>query len=195
MSPLIEGLASFGQRTPEEKKVSDGVFSALGSEFDAESKSVLNAPLHSVRSETAYTIQNEQAWHRTAAVLIASGTPLHQVAEAVGRSKPTVSAAMRTDWFRSLIAKIIHEQLHESKALDLLSANIGIAAATLIELTQFGKTESVRLQSANAMLDRVFGRAANGKNSDGQNQTGKALDHSVNELKEDIRRLQEETNL
>ena len=104
-------------------------------------------------------LQNEKAWHRTAAYLVAQGWTSRKIAEATGKSEQQISLLTRQPWFNEHVAAIIDQAgLLDEGAINMLRGASASFASTIITLASTAKSESVRLSAATTALDRIFGR-------------------------------------
>lgn len=105
-------------------------------------------------------IQNEKAWHRTAAYLVAKGLSQTEVSQAVGKSQETISLLARQRFFTQLVAEIIADfSLIDEGAINVLRQASSAAAHTIVKLADSAKSEAVQLAASQSLLDRVFGKA------------------------------------
>ena len=119
----------------------------------------VTAPLKGLNDKPRVEIQQEKAWHRTAAWLFAKGFTAKEIAEAVGKTAATVSLLCQQPFFRQQVAEIIAEfQMLDEGALNVLRNAQASAATTLVTLASSAASEAVRASAANSILDRVLGK-------------------------------------
>lgn len=101
----------------------------------------------------------EQAWHRNAAYMVASGKySLKQVAAACDKCYASVLDLMRNAWFQTTVAEIQKEN-GAGDIMDTFRAECGASLATLIELRDDREVPpSVRRQSAIDILHQSLGK-------------------------------------
>lgn len=122
--------------------------------------------LHGTR-EPGVHIQKEKPVHRLMAYMRCMGSTQAQIAESTGYTKEGVGIICRQTWFRELCAQLIHNEFHNDIG-NLLKGAAVDSFFTVVELRDNAKSEAVRLQASNSLLDRHLGKAAQSvKISDG----------------------------
>lgn len=101
----------------------------------------------------------EKPWHRTVAWLLAKGHTRLEIAQAVNKTPTTVALLAQQPYMRQLVADIIAEcQMEDDSAINLLKAAQSSAAQTIVTLSSTATSETVKLNAAREILDRILGR-------------------------------------
>lgn len=101
---------------------------------------------------------NEKPIHRIICYHAAAGVPIKEIATLVNYSREQVSAILRTERSAKMVSQII-EHCFKNDVSALLSGAQVSAVLEIQDLMLNAKSETVRLNSAKDILDRVRGKA------------------------------------
>lgn len=102
-------------------------------------------------------IQNEQPWHRMAALMIAHGHTAEEVAEYAGVTKEMVYVLRCQRWFRELMTDIVNDAGQIiAGALEGYSLE---ALDTIANLMRTSPNDRVKLQASTTLLEHYKGKA------------------------------------
>lgn len=107
-------------------------------------------------AKPAYSIQNEQGYHRIVCYRTAAGDTPKQIAKALDVDPSTVYNILRQPRSKELVAQILHDSFSDDITA-LLKGAAGEAVLVQLELMKFSKDENVRLRSATDILNRAYG--------------------------------------
>ena len=116
-------------------------------------------PLFNAR-DPQYVLQSERPVHRAIIFLAAQGLSYIEIAQQLGITPSCVQYVVKQDWAQEEILKQIHENGGNAVA-QVLSQQALPSVMKLIELRDSEKSAAeVQRKSANDLLDRIFGKAA-----------------------------------
>ena len=105
-----------------------------------------------------WELEHEQAWHRIAAYLFATGATAKRVATIIGKSQPAVQNLLRQVWFQKIVNELMAQEGRKDIAR-LFQAEQYSSLVTMIELRDDVEVPAaVRLNSAKDILDRAMGK-------------------------------------
>ena len=141
----------------------------------------------------ARDIENEKAWHRTAAFLVAKGWANKDIAAALDKSENMISLVTRQPWFNETVAEIINQAgLLDEGAINMLRGASASFASTIIMLATTAKSEAVRLSAAQSGMDRIFGRPVQTvQNLTGSKKVSADPAEEIRQLEAECQRLQQ----
>lgn len=117
----------------------------------------LGATLLGARPPTR-VIEVEQAWHRVAAHLIASGYTQAEVARTLDKAGPTLSNLMRQPWFQAHVTELMHRNGRD--IMEAFRAEAFNSMVTLVEVRDNTDAKNAdRIRSAVEILDRGYGKS------------------------------------
>lgn len=103
--------------------------------------------------------EQEKLWHRTAAVLLASGWSKEQVAEHIGMSVASVRDLFNTDWFQVRVNKLLEERSGFTDVLALVKEKALKAHQVMIEILENKEMDPrLRFNVAQEVMARVYGK-------------------------------------
>lgn len=131
-------------------------------------------------------IQKEQPWHRQCAYMLLQGMSNKDAAEMFGCTPATIGNLKRQPWFRSICAQL--SAIHfDNDVMGLLKNAAVEAVMELSTLATGAKSETVRANAANALLDKFLKH----KGSDKPPSDAKTPKEEMAELEKEIERLQQ----
>lgn len=123
-------------------------------------------------SVSSYKIY-EQPWHRTAAILRASGWSIKQIADHMGHCHESMRGLDRTPWFQSHVNKLIEERVGATDVLALAKARAIDAHNVIIRLMNDATIPAaVQLQAAKTIHEQVYGKPVQKIESDSTIRSG-----------------------
>ena len=127
-----------------------------------ETQDIFPGTLHGVQPCGKGTHQErkyEQFWHKSAAVLYATGHTDEQVADAVGKDRDTVRQVRRTSWFQEMVSKVVADNGGRDM-IELFKKDAVAARDVLVEILENEKAPlALKAKVATDMVERVYGKA------------------------------------
>jgi hypothetical protein len=106
-----------------------------------------------------WELGSEQAWHKVAAVIFASGKSAREVAKLLDRSEPAVQNLTRQKWFQAQVTEMIVELGGARDIMPLIQGEQMNSLSTLVEMRDNPRVPSAsRIQCARDILDRGLGK-------------------------------------
>ena len=109
--------------------------------------------------EPMWELNSEQAWHKVAAIIFASGKSAREVARLLDRSEPAVQNLTRQKWFQAQVTEMIVELGGSRDIMKLIQGEQFNSLNTLVEMRDNPRVPSAsRIQCARDILDRGLGK-------------------------------------
>jgi hypothetical protein len=106
-----------------------------------------------------WELNSEQAWHKVAAVIFASGKSAKEVARLLDRSEPAVQNLTRQKWFQAQVTEMIVELGGSRDIMKLVQGEQFNSLNTLVEMRDNPRVPAaVRTSCARDILDRGLGK-------------------------------------
>lgn len=137
--------------------------------------------------EASVALKREAPWHRLAAMLAAQGLSYKEIAERINRTPQWVATVLKQPYARSVMLEEIH-RAGKDELEALLKGTARDCIWKLIELRDSAVNESVQLNAANSLLDRLLGKPTQRVETDQRHSFSVA---EVEKIDEELKRLDE----
>jgi len=109
--------------------------------------------------EPMWELNSEQAWHKVAAFVFATGVSAREVAKRLDRSEPAVQNLTRQKWFQEQVTQIIAELGGGKDIMPLIQGEQMNSLGTLVEMRDNPRVPAAaRISCARDILDRGLGK-------------------------------------
>ena len=139
-------------------------FAAPNPEWDSTVESHLKEveaePYHNKNTTTSWTLQKETPRHRHVLHLKLQGYEDHQIAEIVGYHPGYIPQICRAPWAMEYMAKMQQKAFGQKVTAMLEDAVAPAVARLMVEMDNPKAKPSERINAADKILDRLFGKAA-----------------------------------
>ena len=140
-----------------------------------------------------WDLDHEQAWHRLAAYLFATGNTAKRVAVILQKSQPAVQNLLRQPWFQKMVTELMAQEGSKDIA-KLFASQQYDSMCTLVEMRDDAEVPAaVRVSCAKDILDRAMGKPTQRVEMSHETVSDDPV-AEVERLEQENRRLREELN-